>query len=198
MTTLPIKLAVIGDTGVGKTSLLLRFVNGTFTDTASETAQVDKISCSITIDGRKHDLDVWDTAGQEQFGGVTPSYYRKAIGGIVVYDSTNEESFEDVEQWIEDVGTYADPKVKIILVGNKCDLKEKQVVDASNAQGMAKSKGILFIETSAKGDINVKQLFEMLVREIFKESTQQTQPQTQGIKLENDKGNQNHNSKCCK
>lgn len=184
MTTPTFKLAMTGDTGVGKTSLLLRFANGSFTDTPSETARVDKIPCSITIDGKIHNLDIWDTAGQEQYEGVTISYYRKVAGGIVVYDSTNEESFDDTEQWIEDVKTYADKTVKIILVANKCDLKERQVVNVANAKELAKRKGALFIETSAKYDINVKQLFEMVVREITKNSTEQNQPRTEGMKLE--------------
>lgn len=115
---------------------------------------------------------------------MTISYYRKVAGGIVVYDSTNEESFDDTEQWIEDVKTYADKTVKIILVANKCDLKERQVVNVANAKELAKRKGALFIETSAKYDINVKQLFEMVVREITKNSTEQNQPRTEGMKLE--------------
>eukprot|EP00731_Ephydatia_muelleri_P027919 Em0019g792a len=112
-------------------------------------------------------------------------------GTIVVYDSTDEESFHDVASWINEAERHGTKK--IILVGNKCDLKEKQVVDVSSAQEMAQAMGILFIETSAKDGINVKELFEMLVREIDKEPSKLTGT----ITIESDRDNQNHHSKCC-
>ena len=172
---------LIGNTEVGKTSLLQRFANDTFSGKASKTTEIDKITCPITIDGSVLHLDIWDTAGQEKYGGITTSYYRGAHCAIIIYDVTVEESFQDVEQWISDVCGCIGNDVKMVLVGNKCDLSHQQVVSSTSGKALADSKHMLFMETSAKADTNVKQLFDAIGREM-KTSVKPTQ--SQGIMLE--------------
>uniref|UniRef100_A0AAQ4QH56 RAB1A, member RAS oncogene family b n=1 Tax=Gasterosteus aculeatus aculeatus TaxID=481459 RepID=A0AAQ4QH56_GASAC len=130
------KLLLIGDSGVGKSCLLLRFA--------------------------------WDTAGQERFRTITSSYYRGAHGIIVVYDVTDQESFNNVKQWLQEIDRYASENVNKLLVGNKCDLTTKKVVDYTTAKEFADSLGIPFLETSAKNATNVEQAFMTMAAEIKK------------------------------
>uniref|UniRef100_A0A8C5E365 Ras-related protein ORAB-1-like n=1 Tax=Gouania willdenowi TaxID=441366 RepID=A0A8C5E365_GOUWI len=130
------KLLLIGDSGVGKSCLLLRFA--------------------------------WDTAGQERFRTITSSYYRGAHGIIVVYDVTDQESFNNVKQWLQEIDRYASENVNKLLVGNKCDLTTKKVVDYTTAKEFADSLAIPFLETSAKNATNVEQAFMTMAAEIKK------------------------------
>eukprot|EP00731_Ephydatia_muelleri_P027920 Em0019g793a len=177
------KVFLIGDTEVGKTSLLQRFANGTFSDVASRTTELDKITRPITIDGSALYLDIWDTAGQERYGGITTSYYRGAHCAVIVYDVTVEETFQDVEQWISDVHQCVGD-VKMVLVGNKCDLSHQQVVSSASGKAFADSNQMIFVETSAKADTNVKQLFDAIGGEVMKLKASVTPTQSQPLTLE--------------
>ncbi|KAK2846526.1 hypothetical protein Q5P01_009525 [Channa striata] len=160
------KLLLIGDSGVGKSCLLLRFADDTYTESYISTIGVDFKIRTIDMDGKTVKLQIWDTAGQERFRTITSSYYRGAHGIIIVYDVTEQESFSNVKQWLDEIDRYACENVSRLLVGNKSDLVSKKVVDAATAQELASSLKIPFLETSAKSSDNVERAFLTMASEI--------------------------------
>merc|ERR1712086_348415 len=162
------KLLLIGDSGVGKSCLLLRFADDTYTETYISTIGVDFKIRTVEIDGKVIKLQIWDTAGQERFRTITSSYYRGAHGIIVVYDVTEMETFHAVERWMTEIERFAGPEVNKMLVGNKCDMVSKKVVDFAQAKEFADGHSIPFFETSAKDNQNVEQAFLDLTRDIKK------------------------------
>ena len=128
------KLLLIGDSGVGKSCLLLRFADDTYTESYISTIGVDFKIRTIELDGKTIKLQIWDTAGQERFRTITSSYYRGAHGIIVVFDVTDQESFNNVKQWLHEIDRYASADVKKLLVGNKCDLTTKKQVEYNAAK----------------------------------------------------------------
>mmetsp|Transcript_49192 Transcript_49192/g.76788 ORF Transcript_49192/g.76788 Transcript_49192/m.76788 type:complete len:198 (-) Transcript_49192:348-941(-) len=172
------KLLLIGDSGVGKSCLLLRFADDTYTESYISTIGVDFKIRTLELDGKTIKLQIWDTAGQERFRTITSSYYRGANGIIVVYDVTDNESFNNVKQWMNEIDKYASDKVNKMLVGNKCDLTSKKVVDYDTGKELADSLGIPFLETSAKNSTNVEQAFITMAAEI--KARMATQPAPKG------------------
>mmetsp|Transcript_9667 Transcript_9667/g.33261 ORF Transcript_9667/g.33261 Transcript_9667/m.33261 type:complete len:204 (+) Transcript_9667:147-758(+) len=168
------KLVLIGDTGVGKSCLLLRFADDAFTESYISTIGVDFRFRTVKVDGKTVKLQIWDTAGQERFRTITSSYYRGAHGIIVVFDVTDQESFMNVKQWLHEIDRYACQNVKKLLVGNKCDLASKRAVPTEQAQEFADSLGIQYLETSAKNSTNVEKAFTTMAGQIRK--WMQTQP----------------------
>jgi Ras-related protein Rab-1A len=160
------KLLLIGDSGVGKSCLLLRFADDTYTESYISTIGVDFKIRTIELDGKVVKLQIWDTAGQERFRTITSSYYRGAHGIIVVFDVTDQITFNNVKQWLQEIDRYACENVNKLLVGNKCDLSGKRVVDNAVAQEFADNLGIPFLETSAKDSTNVEQAFMTMAGEI--------------------------------
>uniref|UniRef100_A0A8C9UQ88 small monomeric GTPase n=1 Tax=Spermophilus dauricus TaxID=99837 RepID=A0A8C9UQ88_SPEDA len=157
-------LLLIGDSGVGKSCLLFRFADDTYTESYISTIGEDfKIR---TIDGKAIKLQIWDTAGQERCPTITSSYYRGAHGIMVVYDVTDQESFNNVKQWLQEIDRYASENVNKLLVGNPYDLTTKKLVDYTKAKEFANFFGIPFLETSAKNTTNVSQSFMMIAAEI--------------------------------
>ncbi|KAK3434651.1 hypothetical protein EUGRSUZ_D02119 [Eucalyptus grandis] len=145
------KLLLIGDSGVGKSCLLLRFADDSYLESYISTIGVDFKIRTVEQDGKTIKLQIWDTAGQERFRTITSSYYRGAHGIIVVYDVTDQESFNNVKQWLSEIDRYASENVNKLLVGNKCDLTAQKA--------FADEIGIPFMETSAKDATNVEQAF---------------------------------------
>jgi len=160
------KLLLIGDSGVGKSCLLLRFADETYTESYISTIGVDFKIRTIDIDGKTIKLQIWDTAGQERFRTITSSYYRGAHGIIVVYDVTDSESFNNVKQWLHEIDRYANENVNKLLVGNKSDLTSKRAVTTEAGQEFARSLGIQFVETSAKNATNVEAAFMEMSKQI--------------------------------
>eukprot|EP00271_Cylindrocystis_brebissonii_P013515 TRINITY_DN33381_c0_g1_i1.p1 TRINITY_DN33381_c0_g1~~TRINITY_DN33381_c0_g1_i1.p1 ORF type:complete len:203 (+),score=35.17 TRINITY_DN33381_c0_g1_i1:195-803(+) len=160
------KLLLIGDSGVGKSCLLLRFADDSYLESYISTIGVDFKIRTVDLDGKTIKLQIWDTAGQERFRTITSSYYRGAHGIIVVYDVTDQESFNNVKQWLNEIDRYASESVNKLLVGNKCDLTAKKVVDYQTAKAFADEIGIPFLETSAKNATNVEQAFMTMAAEI--------------------------------
>jgi len=160
------KLLLIGDSGVGKSCLLLRFTDDTYTESYISTIGVDFKIRTIELDGKKIKLQIWDTAGQERFRTITSSYYRGAHGIIVVYDVTDMESFNNVKQWLNEIDRYACENVNKLLVGNKCDLVQKKAVQFEAAKAFADQLDIPFLETSAKNATNVEKAFLTMAAEI--------------------------------
>ncbi|XP_061129265.1 ras-related protein ORAB-1-like isoform X1 [Syngnathus typhle] len=143
-------------------------IDDTYTESYISTIGVDFKIRTIELDGKTIKLQIWDTAGQERFRTITSSYYRGAHGIIVVYDVTDQESFNNVKQWLQEIGRYASENVNKLLVGNKCDLTTKKVVDYTTAKEFADGLAIPFLESSAKSATNVEQAFMTMAAEIKK------------------------------
>uniref|UniRef100_V9IF95 Ras-related protein Rab-8A n=1 Tax=Apis cerana TaxID=7461 RepID=V9IF95_APICE len=160
------KLLLIGDSGVGKTCVLFRFSEDAFNTTFISTIGIDFKIRTIELDGKKIKLQIWDTAGQERFRTITTAYYRGAMGIMLVYDVTNEKSFENIKNWIRNIEENASADVEKMLLGNKCELTEKRQVSKERGEQLAVEYGIKFMETSAKSSINVEEAFYTLARDI--------------------------------
>ena len=164
------KLVIIGDSGVGKSCVLLRFADDTFTENFYSTIGVDFRFKCLEIGDRKCKLQIWDTAGQERFKTVTSAYYRGADGIIIVFDQTDKDSYNNVQNWIEDISRYStDDPVKIIFA-NKDDIsQEKKSVDNEDIIELEKRTGLEIIKTSAKTGDKVTYAFEKLTQKLLLE-----------------------------
>eukprot|EP00448_Togula_jolla_P000506 CAMPEP_0170594726 /NCGR_PEP_ID=MMETSP0224-20130122/14159_1 /TAXON_ID=285029 /ORGANISM="Togula jolla, Strain CCCM 725" /LENGTH=238 /DNA_ID=CAMNT_0010918813 /DNA_START=49 /DNA_END=762 /DNA_ORIENTATION=+ len=167
------KLVLIGDSGAGKSCLLLRFADDAFTDSYITTIGVDFRFKTIPVDKKTIKLQIWDTAGQERFRTITSAYYRGADGIIMVYDICDRESFAHVDEWLNEVNRYVNESTCKILIGNKCDLSAERQVSTEEAKKKAEDLGIAFIETSAKDATNVDSAFQMMSAELITKREQQ-------------------------
>ena len=151
---------------MGKSCLLLRFSDDSFTPSFITTIGIDFKIRTITLDGKRIKLQIWDTAGQERFRTITTAYYRGAMGILLVYDVTDEKSFGNIRNWIKNIEQHASESVNKILVGNKCDLTDQKVVDDEQGKALAEEYGIKFMEASAKSNIGVDDAFITLAKDI--------------------------------
>jgi len=174
-----IKLLLIGDSGVGKSCCLLRFSEDSFTPSFITTIGIDFKIRTIELDGKRVKLQIWDTAGQERFRTITTAYYRGAMGILLVYDVTDQKSFDNIRTWFSNVEQHATEGVNKILIGNKCDWEEKRAVSTEQGQALANELGIPFMEVSAKSNINVEKAFFSLASDIKKRIVDTQQPQQQ-------------------
>jgi len=160
------KLLLIGDSGVGKTCVLFRFSEDAFNSTFISTIGIDFKIRTIDLDGKKIKLQIWDTAGQERFRTITTAYYRGAMGIMLVYDITNEKSFDNIRNWIRNIEEHAATDVEKMVLGNKCDMNDKRQVSKERGEQLAVEYGVKFMETSAKTSVNVEESFISLARDI--------------------------------
>ncbi|KAM9981636.1 hypothetical protein ACTFIY_003933 [Dictyostelium cf. discoideum] len=163
-----VKLLLIGDSGVGKSCLLLRFADGSYTTSFISTIGIDFKIRTIVLEGKRIKLQIWDTAGQERFRTITTAYYRGAMGILLVYDVTDEKSFGNIRNWIRNIEQHASDSVNKMLIGNKCDMTDRKVVESSRGKSLADEYGIKFLETSAQNSVNVEEAFVGLARDIKK------------------------------
>lgn len=174
------KIVFLGDQGVGKTSLITRFMYDTFDSHYAATIGIDFLSKTMYLDDKTIRLQLWDTAGQERFRSLIPSYIRDSNVAIVVYDITNRDSFNDVQKWLDYIREERGKDVLIIMVGNKSDLKDK-VVTSDEAEELSKKLGCnLFIETSSKNGYNVKKLFKKVAKMLPELKNEPTEQETNG------------------
>lgn len=152
--------------GVGKTCLLLRYANESFSPTFITTIGIDFKIKNIILDGKRIKLQIWDTAGQERFRTITTSYFRGAQGILLVYDVTERQTFLSIRNWVQQIQMHADVNVNKILIGNKADLKENRVVSTEEGEALAKEFNIKFFETSARQDLNVDTAFERIATDV--------------------------------
>jgi len=162
-----IKVLLIGNSSVGKSCVLMRFCSDEFTPSFIATIGIDfKIRTSELEDGKRAKFQVWDTAGQERFKTITTAYYRSAMGFLLVYDVTDEQSFADIREWYQNIREHARENVQIILVGNKNDLEAERRVSRQQGEALAAELGLPFIEVSAKTADNVDKAFFTLAKDI--------------------------------
>lgn len=196
-----IKLLLIGDSGVGKSCCLLRFSEDSFTPSFITTIGIDFKIRTIELDGKRVKLQIWDTAGQERFRTITTAYYRGAMGILLVYDVTDERSFQNIRTWFSNVEQHASEGVHKILIGNKCDWEEKRAVSTEQGQQLADELGIPFLEVSAKNNINIEKAFYNLASEIKKgmDTSKSEQPGSQGVSIDQQGPGPNGSTggKCC-
>jgi Ras-related protein Rab-1A len=196
------KILLIGNSGVGKSSLLLRFADDTFTDNFMPTIGVDFKIRTLEVDQKTIKLQIWDTAGQERFKTITSSYYKGAHGIIVVYDTTDKESFKNIDTWMNEVEKHASDNVSRILWGNKSDLVDARQVSTDEGKELADQFNIRFMETSAKESENVEEAFTLMTKEIKSRvvHTEARKPTQTGKKLSTQKPKKlekKSGSSCC-
>jgi len=154
------KVVVTGDSGVGKTNIITRFTTNEFHMENKATIGVEFGHAEVVLsDNTKIKVQIWDTAGQERFRAITRGYYRGAVDALVVYDITKATTFRNVEKWLQELQTHADPDIVIMLVGNKSDLKAQREVATEDAKRFAEKNKLLYIETSALDGENIKEAF---------------------------------------
>jgi len=172
------KLVLLGESAVGKSSLVLRFFKGQFLDYQESTIGAAFLTQTVCLNDTTVKFEIWDTAGQERYHSLAPMYYRGAQAAIVVYDITNQDSFERAKNWVKELQRQGNPNIVIALAGNKVDLAAKRTVAIEDAQAYAEENGILFMETSAKTAANVNELFVAIAKKLPK-----TPPRPQSTKL---------------
>merc|ERR1712063_69907 len=173
-------MGLLGDSAVGKSSLVLRFVKGHFQDYQESTIGAAFLTQTVALNDTTVKFEIWDTAGQERYHSLAPMYYRGAAAAIVVYDITNRDTFQRAKQWVKELQRQGNPNIVIALAGNKSDLSSKRKVEPQEAESHASDNGIFFMETSAKTATNVNELFVAIARKLPKN---QGGPQRESTKL---------------
>jgi len=168
------KVVLIGDSGVGKSNLLSRFTRNEFYLETKSTIGVEFATRSIQADGKTIKAQIWDTAGQERYRAITSAYYRGAVGALLVYDISKQQTFKNVERWLTELRENAAANIVIMLVGNKSDLKHMREVPTEQAKEFAEKNGLSFIETSALEATNVDVAFTNILTEIYHQSARPT------------------------
>jgi len=153
------KYIIIGDSSVGKSNILMKFTHNKFTNDFQSTIGVEFGAKNLEVNNNVYRIQIWDTAGQENFRSITRSYYKNSVCAMIVYDITNRASFEHVQNWIEDIRGQSPKTILILLLGNKSDLEEKRVVSYDEGNEFAIKNGISFCETSAKTGFGIEEIF---------------------------------------
>ena len=185
---------------------MLQFTEDKFRDKHEITIGIEFAAKTIELNKKQVKIQIWDTAGHEAFQSITRTYYRGAVGALLVYDITNKDSFKHCENWLKEIKENGDKDVTVILVGNKIDLEKERQVSKEDAQKFAEMNGLLFIETSAKEAKNVYEVFkvsaEKILKNILKSEENIGGNNSGNMKITQNGDNQNHNSnnnkkKCC-
>ena len=158
------KMILIGDSGVGKTNILNRYVNDTFSETTKSTVGVELGTKVEEYNNTKIKVQIWDTAGQERYKSITKTYYKGAKGAFIVYDITNKDTFKNVDKWIQDLREFGEDDAAILIVGNKSDLEEKREVTAEEVKKKAEIYKMAYCETSALKSKNIDYAFQTLIK----------------------------------
>ena len=162
------KLIIVGDTNVGKTNIMSKYIRDQFNINSKSTIGVEFGTKILTIDNKRIKAQIWDTAGQERYKSITSAYYKGAKGAFIVYDITNKFTFDSVDKWIQDLHSYGDKNMILLLIGNKSDLEDKRQITKEIGEEKAKSFSLGFIETSALSGDNIDQAFDIMLKEVLK------------------------------
>jgi len=166
-----VKLLLLGDSTVGKTSILIKYINDKFDDSAISTVGVDYMDKIITYKNLKIKLQIWDTSGEEKFRSITRNFYRNADGIFIVFDLTKKPTFDHVKNWISEALDHNDT-IKLVLIGNKLDLKNEIEVSNELASSYAKRNNLKYFETSAKEGTNINVAFNTIIDLLFANKTE--------------------------
>jgi len=192
------KIVLIGDSGVGKSNLLKRYIKDMFSADEKSTIGVEFATKIVELgEGKRIKAQIWDTAGQERYRAITNAYYRRALGAMLLYDVASQQSFDHVEQWLTELREHASRNVVVMLVGNKTDLGDRKVA-TEEGQRFADAEGLLFMETSALSGDNVERAF-LSILEAVNEQVALTDPEDTN-QLPNTSLNLSHPQKsngCC-
>ncbi|XP_067652810.1 ras-related protein Rab-22A-like [Haliotis asinina] len=190
-----VKLCLLGDSGVGKSSIVMRFVNNQFKNALESTIGASFMTKTLLVDGNTYKYQIWDTAGQEKYRALAPMYYRGAAAAIIVYDVTRESTFRSVKSWVQELRRQGSPNIVIAIAGNKCDLEDLREVRKKDAQDYARDINAIFCETSALTAVNVPQLFDAISKELPPEDfSNQRYGSTVNLRR---KDEQRKKGKCC-
>ena len=165
-----VKVVLVGDSGVGKTNIMSKYLKNQFREDSKATVGVEFGSKQFTVENHQIKAQIWDTAGQERYKAITSAYYKGAKGAFVVYDITRKNTFETVNKWVSDISAAADKKITLILIGNKNDLEDQRQVTKEMGEEKAKELGLAFMETSACSGENLDKAFQVMINEIYKKS----------------------------
>ncbi|XP_023529393.1 ras-related protein RABA6b-like [Cucurbita pepo subsp. pepo] len=168
------KAVLTGDSGVGKSNLLSRFARAEFRLDSKPTIGVEFAYRNIKVADKLIKTQIWDTAGQERFRAITSSYYRGALGALLVYDITRAVTFENVKKWLRELRDFGNSDMVIVLVGNKSDLSHSREVEEEEGRRLAESEDLFFMETSAMDNVNVEEAFLEMVRRIHAIASQKS------------------------
>ena len=158
---------IVGDMAVGKSCILLQFTDNKFRVQHELTIGVEFGAKTIELNNKTIKIQIWDTAGQEQFQAITRTYYKGAIGALLVYDITRRDTFTHVTKWLEEVKSNSSKHICVILIGNKKDLEDKRQVTYEEGESFARENGLMFLETSAKTAFNVVEAFNLSAQAIL-------------------------------
>ena len=206
-----LKYIIIGDPSVGKSNILLKYAHNKFTNEYQATIGVEFGAKNLTLGGKIFRIQIWDTAGQENFRSITRAYYKNSVCAIVTYDITNRNSFENVQDWIDEVKSQTPKEILLVLVGNKIDLENERVVSFDEGKKLSENNDMLFFETSAKNGNGINDVFLNSCREIYQNIEKGfydlnneacgikkgEQIDNGNINLEKDDENINKKKKCC-
>ncbi|EAY09069.1 small GTP-binding protein, putative [Trichomonas vaginalis G3] len=189
------KFIVIGSSGVGKTAILKRLVDDIFTGESQSTIGVEFIATTIEVDGQPVKLQIWDTAGQERFRSIAKAYFRSAVGVLLVFDLTDRKSFEDLNQWLNDVHSLCDPNAVVTLIGNKSDLHTSRAITQSEAEAFAQMHQLTYLETSALGGDNVQEAFQRTAASVYRNNSNRKDDHNKAVKP--NLADEKKKSSCC-
>ena len=168
-----IKIVLLGDSGVGKTTIVTKYVTGKIPSLPSPTIAAANLRKKVLIENQEIDILIWDTAGQEIYRGLTPLYYRNANIAIIVFDVTKQASFDSVGFWIEELRENVGDKITIVICGNKIDLEEKREIEVDKAEKFAIENSAVYVEASGMTGVGVDSAFERGIREALKTGEQE-------------------------
>ena len=167
---LKLKLVLLGDSGVGKTNLISRYIHNAFQQDTKATIGVEFFCKTFKVNNNKViKIEIWDTAGQERYKSITSVYYKGAKGAFIVYDITSKKSFDNIDKWINEIKEKNNNDVKLIIIGNKVDLDNERQISFEEAKNKFKDRDVPLIETSALNDTNVNEAFISMVKILYLE-----------------------------
>ena len=189
------KIVLIGDSGVGKTNLLGRYLKKEYKEETKATVGVEFGEKKYELNGLKIKAQIWDTAGQERYKAITSMYYKGAKGALIVFDLSSKNTFQNVEKWYNEIKKTSDPNINLILIGNKSDLKDKRQISTEEGENKAKEMNVAYLETSALNCDNVDKAFDALIEAISKKMKMEIEAEEEENDDNNNDNIQNKNFK---
>ena len=199
------KIVLIGDSSVGKTNMLSRYISNEYDPNSQSTIGVELSTKTFTFDKDEVKVQIWDTAGQEKYRSITSSYYKGAQGCLLVYDITRKDTFDNIDKWFSELKSSTNNEINAILIGNKCDLSDKREITIEEAQKKAKLFNVAFMETSALDGTNIEKAFYELVNNVYQNNKQTFNQQIKvmlgdkGVEIKQEQNNETKkkNNWCC-